>query len=156
MSIGVSYLSNTTTAFYFTKDIYGYCFYDGTAWQLLSEKGVVVPTWSVDTLTLTHNLSSGNLDRQLTGRYPYSAHLDSISDTVTKVKFTDIATGTLQTTENTNMRFTYHIGDVNPILGGAVVDPIGNIIVTGDNVQVNANDLINASGNFWIEGIFEV
>lgn len=158
INASLSVAGSTTSQIQFRKDFYGFVFWDGAAWDTLGsndDAGAVTFAFAASKLTITHPNTAGEFNRQITGRHPYHALIGSITDTTTDVHFVTLP-GVDVTPEDTNMRFTYLIGEMPCVVGASVITKIGQWAIKGGNCQVDANEIVEANGNFWIEGIFEI
>ena len=121
----------------------GYAYYDGASWKWLNVTTgptgaaiVTAPTLSFNTTTGVLTISGGNFASwgAVTARNgPYLAQMDSSGPANISVVFRDIASGSIVTTPDTNMRvfverFTYH--------------------------QVDPTTYTSTTGNIWFMGIF--
>ena len=121
------------------KAVADYISYNGSAWT--SATSVFTFAFSAGTLTLTHPTveTSDGLVVSVTGRDGvYDAQAGTAAATTTQVKFYDWA-GTLQTTENTNMK-----AYVNRGVASAASDP------------ATVNESTFPGGNIWFMGVFEM
>ena len=121
------------------KTIGGYVAYNGVSWSVSGDYtgNLAVSSFSAGTLNLTHDDVGGtsylvSADARDT---PYSSRIGSLGGVTSQIKFYD-TNGNVVTTEDTDMKMFF-----NRTSPEKVLDP---------------TTIINASGNFWVYGIFEI
>lgn len=144
----------TSSTLYTVGNQGGYVYYDGTNWQYVGDMvNTPVITWDAVNykLTLTHTTSADTYSVSIVGRdTPVQVRAGDISGTIIEVYFYSAA-GIKLTVPDTDCKFFYdrrakvRLNTVRGLVG-----------VSAGMATVNANDLTNASGNFWIFGVMEV
>lgn len=115
----------------------GYIYYDGSNWNISKSNGITSATFSNGILTLKHaNIGTGNqYFASVEGRDGALCSLGSVGADNLQVKFYDYS-GSLKTTEDTSMKF-YLTRENRP------------------QTLVPSN-VVDANGNIWLMGIFEI
>lgn len=121
-------------------EVGGYIVYDGTNWVVNGAVGnLVVTSFTSGILLLTHDDVGTTYNANVTPRDTgYKCSLGSLSGTLSRISFYN-SSGTLVTTPDTNMKFYF-----SRTMGLNSIDII------------NPSTIIDASGNIWCMGIFEV
>ena len=148
----ISY-SETNTDIRGSGDVDGYIYYDGANWQYLGEllnPPSIVWNSGTNELEVTHEVcDTTNISISPRGG-SLLAHPDSISETTFQVHFYNYA-GARITTPSTSMKFFFGRKASAPktIINGVHA-------VRRGYAKVDANDLVNPSGNFWLIGVQEI
>lgn len=136
-------------------DFHGYISCDGANFSVLTDN-IQKPTltWDAGTsqLVITHIPMNNIYDVQISGKDGLlEPRITSVAADKIYVKFFDWA-GTAVTSLSTNMKLFYKRGvKVKNKMPGDM-----RVGIRRGSVVIPANDLVNASGNFWIYGIMEV